>query len=244
MIPIIADTHTHTIANKHAYSTLSENAAAAAAKGLRFMCMTEHAPAANGAPDQLHFSNLSILPRFLNGVMLLRGAELNILDYQGTLDLPDKLLGRLEWVIASMHVVCMEPSTVKDHTSCWINIANNPLVDVVGHCGDGRYPFEQRRVVQEFAATGKIVEINAHSFSVRPDSAENCRSVALLCAEFGVPVVVSSDAHFHTCIGSFDRALRMLEEIAFPAELILNADYERFLSVARRTSGRLLTDEI
>ena len=41
---IIADTHTHTLACDHAYSTISENAAAAAGKGLRFLAMTEHTP--------------------------------------------------------------------------------------------------------------------------------------------------------------------------------------------------------
>jgi hypothetical protein len=36
----------------------------------------------------------------------------------------------------------------------------------------------------------------------------------------------------------------MLEEIDFPEELILNADYDRFLNMARKISGRELTDEI
>ena len=52
--------------------------------------------------------------------------------------------------------------------------------------------------------------------------------------KYGVPVVVSSDAHFAGCVGSFSHALAMLESIHFPEELILNADEERFAQVLRR----------
>ena len=41
---ILVDTHSHTIASGHAYSTLSEMARAAAAKGLQALAITEHAP--------------------------------------------------------------------------------------------------------------------------------------------------------------------------------------------------------
>ena len=244
MLQIIADTHTHSLAVDHAYSTVRENSVAAAEKGLQFLAVTEHGPALSGAPTRMHFSNLRTLPRRLSGVVLLKGAEVNILDYDGTLDLEDPLLEKLEWVIASMHIFTLQPGTAAEHTRAWMRIANNPLVDVIGHCGDGRYPFDHKSVIREFAATGKIVEINNHSFGGRPGSAENCREIALLCAEYGVPVVTSSDAHFFTQIGEFGASMKLLEEIGFPPELVLNADYDRFLEVARRTSGKMLTNEI
>ena len=40
---IIADTHAHTLASGHAYSTIREMAAAAAKKGLKGLAVTEHA---------------------------------------------------------------------------------------------------------------------------------------------------------------------------------------------------------
>ncbi len=124
-----------------------------------------------------------------------------------------------------------------------MNIANNPHVDVIGHCGAPMYSFEHGPVIKEFAKTGKIVEINSNSFLERPGSYENCRSIALLCAEHRVPVVVSSDAHYCGQVGRFEAALALLNEIAFPEELVLNASYERFLEAVRRTSGKTLTDE-
>ena len=41
---ILADTHSHTLASGHAYSTITEMAEAAAAKGLEVLALTEHAP--------------------------------------------------------------------------------------------------------------------------------------------------------------------------------------------------------
>ena len=243
MYSIIADTHTHTLSSGHAFSTLAENAAAAAEKGIKILAHTEHAPALIGGPSHLYFKALRLLPRYLHGVMILRGAEVNILDYDGTLDLHEDILKTIEWAIASYHPPLLGPSTVGEATRGWMAVAQNPHIDVIGHCGAGRYPFEHRPVIEAFAQCGKIVEINNNSFLERPGSPENCRTIAALCAEYNVPVVLSSDAHFAGDIGRVDTAAKALEEIGFPQELILNTDYDRFLEVARKTSGKTLTDK-
>lgn len=235
---IIADTHTHSLACDHAYSTIAENAAAAAARGLRFLALTEHTPSMPGGPSLLYFNNLRALPHILSGVVLLKGAEVNIMDTKGALDLPDSTLEKLDWVIASMHTTNLRPSTTATHTRTWMAVAENPLVDVIGHCGDGRYPFDYPAVVKAFARYNKIIEINAHSFLARVGSRENCPLVARLCAQEGVRIVVSSDAHFSGQVGEFNEALEMLASINFPEELVLNADYGRFLAAARELAGR------
>ena len=235
---LIADTHTHTLACDHAYSTINENAAAAAAKGLRFLAMTEHTPSLPGAPTQLHFGNIRMIPHLLCGVTILKGAEVNILDYRGKLDLPDRYMEGLDWILASMHIPSLAPGSVREHTEAWLAVAENPLVDVIGHCGDGRYPFDEETALRAFARYGKIVEINSHSFAGRPGSAENCPRIARLCAEHGVRVVVNSDAHFCNRVGDLGAAADMLEGIGFPEELVVNADFARFLAVAKEKAGK------
>ena len=39
--------------------------------------------------------------------------------------------------------------------------------------------------------------------------------------------MVDSDAHYHASVGEVEPCLRMLEEIDFPPELVLNGDRER-----------------
>ncbi|RGX56585.1 MULTISPECIES: phosphatase [Anaerotruncus] len=237
---IIAEPHSHTVACSHAYSTLYENVQAAKQKGLRFLCSTEHGSAMPGAPEPLYFGNLKTLPDVIDGIIVLKGAEANILDYEGSLDVKPSHLEKLGWVIASYHDVTCPHASIADHTAGWIAVAKNPLVDVIGHCGDERFRFDYEAGVQAFAKYGKIVEINAHSFDCRPGASENCREIALLCKKYRVPVVCSSDAHFFTHIGETKAAEEMLCEIDFPEELILNANYDRFLSVAREKTGRQL----
>ena len=243
-MPIIAETHCHTVASGHAFSTIYENILAAKQKGLRFLCITDHGPEMSDAPARSFFRNLpKTVPDLIEGVVVLKGAEANIVDYQGSLDLSERCLSRLDWVIASYHVDCCAPADRMSHTEGYLAIAENPQVDVIGHCGDGRFAFEIEPVVKAFAAYGKIVEINAHSPSIRPGSAELCREIARSCMRYQVPVVCSADAHFMTQVGEVGSSLSLLQEIGFPEELILNNDYERFLAVARQKSGRPLIND-
>lgn len=235
---LVADTHTHALACGHAYSTLLENISAAKKIGLSFLAYTEHGPAMEDAPRRFYFHNIKNLPDMVEGIGLLKGIEANICDYEGKLDLPDKDLAALDWVIASYHTQVIEPSSREDATKGWLAVVKNPLVDVLGHCGDSHYDFDHETVVRACKEYGKIIEINSHSFAVRSGSKENCREVALLCKQYEVPVVVSSDAHFVTSIGQVENSLAMLREIDFPSHLILNGEYDRFLAVVQEKTGR------
>ncbi|MCL2579190.1 MAG: phosphatase [Oscillospiraceae bacterium] len=239
MINIVGDTHTHTVACDHAHSTLLENARQANKLGHAFLCLTEHAPAMPGGASRLHFGTIvGNLPRVIEGVTIIKGVELNILDYAGTVDLPEQMIAGLEWVIASYHPPCLEASTTAAHTRGWIKIAENPHIDVIGHCGRDWFEFEHRPALEAFKAYGKIVEINTHSLNFGGRCRQNCLKIAGLCAELEIPVVLGSDAHFCDLVGNVTGAAAMLEEIGFPKELVLNGDHDRFLQTVRRTGGR------
>jgi len=236
---IIADTHTHTIPSGHAHSTVLENAAEAARMGHKFLVISDHAPAIPGAPSELYFRALrNVLPEAALGVYLIFGCEVNVLDGSGALDLPPDILDKLDLVIASMHTPTFPPADAETHTRAWLAVAANPSVDVIGHCGDSRYPFDYEAAVRAFREHGKVVEINAHSFRVRKGSHENCRAIARLLKQYEVPVVVSSDAHFAPYVGKVDASLDVLRDVDFPEELVLNADAARFARWISQKSGR------
>ncbi len=224
---LIADLHIHTVASDHAFSTSREIFEEAAAVGLRAAALTDHGPSLPDAPHLWHFQTMRMLPDVWFGVRLLRGAEVNIMDFDGRLDLPEKEMSALDFVIASMHVPCLSPGTRAEHTRAWLRVAENPLVDCIGHSGQMNYPYDCRDVVRLCRDTGTLMEINNNSFSARPGCEDNCRAIALCCAELGVPIVVNSDAHWAGQVGRMDDALSLLEAIQFPEELILNADMDR-----------------
>ena len=88
---ILLDVHTHTIASGHAFSSLQEMVKSAAEKRLRLLGITEHTPGIPGTCDLIYFRNLHVVPRKMYGVELLLGAETNIVDYKGNVDLPEAL---------------------------------------------------------------------------------------------------------------------------------------------------------
>ena len=83
------DVHTHTIASGHAFSTLQEMVQAASEKGLKLLGITEHAPGIPGSCSPIYFRNLYVVPRRMYGVDLLLGAEINILDCEGNIDMDE-----------------------------------------------------------------------------------------------------------------------------------------------------------
>ena len=236
---IIADTHTHTIMSGHAYSTVMENIAAAKEKGLKFLAITDHTGIMPGTPEDVYFLMIKgSLPEVYDGVYLLRGCEVNILDENGTVDLPERILKNLDWVVGSIHSFVTAPMDIDQCTRLWTAIAENPHIDVIGHCGEEIFKFDYEKVIPLFAKYGKIVEINAASLRVRPTSRNNCMTIAKLCVKYGVPLVVSSDAHFAGSVGEVGIALELLEANGIPEEAILNADEKRFAAKVSKITGR------
>ena len=80
---LVVDTHTHTLSSGHAYSTICENAIEGAKNGIEAIAMTDHGPAMEGATSRLHFWNLNVIPDYINGVRIIKGAEANITDHSG-----------------------------------------------------------------------------------------------------------------------------------------------------------------
>lgn len=225
---ILFDTHTHTIASTHAYSTVLEMAKYASESGLEAIAITDHAPAIPDGAHPWHFQNLKALPREIYGVKILYGAEINILDLEGNIDLPEELLAKLDVVNASIHRPCYKDLDAQDHTSAYEKIVQNPVVDIICHSGSPAFKYDYEKIIDLAKKNHKLMEINNHSFLVRKDSIPNCKRIAEICKEKEVGIVVSSDAHITFDLGNYDNALDMLKEISFPEKLIINRNFKSF----------------
>ncbi|MEG2429286.1 MAG: PHP domain-containing protein, partial [Oscillospiraceae bacterium] len=168
---IIADTHTHTLASTHAYSTILENAKFAKETGMVYLAMTDHAPSLTDAPHLWHFHNLRVLPEEIYGVKILKGCEVNILNKNGDLDMDfsDEHCDLLNWIVTSFHSPTCEPMSVQDTTNAYLNIAKNPRVDVIGHSGTASYEYDYETAIKAFRDNNKLVEINEASFNIRQE---------------------------------------------------------------------------
>ena len=91
------DTHSHTLASGHAYSTIREMAEMARDHGMDAIFFTEHAPEIPGTCGRYYFENMKILPRERWGIQTYFGAEVNILNSNGEVDLSESLLKRMDF---------------------------------------------------------------------------------------------------------------------------------------------------
>ncbi len=224
------DLHTHTIACGHAYSTLKENIEAAQEAGLTYLGLSEHAPAMPGATHPFFFSSYNCVPREYGGLRLLCGAEVNIMDYEGTLDLEEWYLARLDYAIASMHIPCVKPGSIEENTRASVKAMQNPYVKILGHPDDSRYPLDYEELVQAAKKEKVFLELNNSSLnpkSARQGGRENVEKLLRTCKKYDVPIIMGSDSHICYSIGKFDRALEVVEAVDFPKELIVNYYPER-----------------
>jgi len=238
---IAIDTHTHSVASGHAYSTIYELALGARKRRLAGFVLSDHGPALPEGTHPYHFSNMRILPERIRGVRFYRGIEANILDLEGGLDLGDDYLVQLDFAYAGLHEICFPASSEADNTAALVAALRNPMVDAVSHPGNSSYPVDIRTVVHAAKEYGKAIEINNGSFRVRQGSIERCAEFARLCAETGTLVVCASDAHYWSDVGRVDQALALLEKARLPQELLINATTSSFEAFLKRRASEKKT---
>lgn len=222
----LADLHSHTVASGHAYNTIQEMVKSAKSKGLKLYGITEHSMTMPGTCHEMYFSNLKNVRRDYEGIEVLFGVELNIISYNGDVDMSEELLKEMDVVIASIHAnIGYKAGTVEENTRAVIGAIRNPLVNIIGHPDDGRIPLDYEKVVKAAKEYETLLEINNSSLSptgFRQNTRENDSIILKLCNKYRVPVVIGSDAHSDDVVAANERALNLIDEVNFDRDLVLN----------------------
>lgn len=227
----VLDVHTHTVASGHAYSTISEMAAAAAEKGLELLGIAEHAPGIPGTCHPIYFRNLHVVPRRMNGVDLMLGAEINILDGEGTIDLEEDIMRHLDLRIAGIHSLCYKWGTKEENTNGMVNAIRNPWINIISHPGDGTALLDFEPIVKAAKESRTLLEINNSSLNPvrhKESAKANNLDILRLCKLYDTPVILGSDAHITFDIANYEFIPPLLAETEFPESLIINTSVKRF----------------
>lgn len=226
------DIHTHTIASGHGTScTIADMAKAAYSKGLSLLGITDHGPATMCSCKPSYFRSLAMAPKKRCGVELLYGVELNILDYQGSVDLDPDTLAILDYAIASIHPKNLKPGSRAENTNAYIEAMKNPFVKMIGHCDDTKYNVDYEALVQAAKDNKILLEINNSSLSpdgYRGDTTQNNQELLKWCKKYGMPIVLSSDSHGTEHIGDIKYAEEFVFNFDYPSDLIFNYNYHKF----------------
>ncbi|HEU0219232.1 MAG TPA: DNA polymerase/3'-5' exonuclease PolX [Gallionella sp.] len=192
------DLHAHTKASD-GHDTLHDMALAARALGLEYLAITEHSrrlTVAHGLdPVQLakQCDEIDRLNDELKGITLLKGIEVDILE-DGSLDLPDGVLARLDLVVGAVHSR-FDLSRARQ-TERILRAMDHPHFTILAH-PSGRmigkrepYDVDMLRIIRHARQRGCFLELNAH-----PERLDLLDSHCQSAMEEGVLVSIDSDAH-------------------------------------------------
>lgn len=227
----LLDVHMHTIASVHAYSTLREMITAGREKGLKLVGIADHAPSMPGAFHEFYFCNFKVIRPEAYGIDVVMGAELNILDYCGSVDLKEHLLSRLDYAIASLHDPCIRPGTREQNTAALIGAMRHPKVRIIGHPDNPLYPVDFDALAEAAGRNHVLLECNNSSYTPggsRTGSHELAGELLSACRRHHAMVIMGSDAHIDLDVGNHRYAQEILAQNEFPEELVINGDPERF----------------
>jgi DNA polymerase (family 10) len=195
---IRGDLHMHTSWSDGSYST-EEMVEAARKRGYKYVAITDHSKSlgvAGGLSDDdllRHVEEIRMLDAKYSDIRVLAGSEVDIRQ-DGTLDYPDELLGKLDFVVASVHTGFKQDRPTL--TGRVVRAMQNPHVRVIGHptgrlLGDrDPYDLDFDEVMKEAARTRTCLEVNAN-FHRLDLSDVHCRKACGM----GVHVIISTDSH-------------------------------------------------
>ncbi len=192
------DLHVHTTATDGRES-LRGMAKAARASGLSYIAITEHSrrlTMVHGLDAKALRKQLAEIDK-LNaekpGIAILKGIEVDILE-DGSLDLPDEVLGELDLVVGAVH--SKFNLSREKQTARILRALERPHFTILAH-PSGRliperepYDVDMARIIRGARERGCFLELNAH-----PERLDLSDTYCQMAKAEGVLVSINSDAH-------------------------------------------------
>lgn len=200
MAAIRGDCHAHTTWSDGG-APLRSMAETAIGLGHEWMVITDHSARltiAHGLNEERlvwQLDEIEKLNRELAPFRILTGMEVDIFE-DGTLDLDDEMLARLDVVVASVHSKLKLPRD--EMTQRMVMAIASPHTDILGHCtnrklvGRGRPPseFDPEMVFAACAKFDTAVEINC-----RPERQDPPEELLMLALDWECKIAINTDAH-------------------------------------------------
>ncbi len=211
-------------------ASIEEMARAAIGRGYKYMAITDHGDRLREGRLDAQLEQVEALNTSLAPFHILSGAE-SAIRVDGSLDLPDEELARLDWVMAAIHT-----SFERSPTERILGAMDNPHVDGVAHPTarkiGGRQPaVEIERLVVKAVETGTALEMNG-----QPDRLDLRDTHARLAGEAGAKIVISSDGHRPVTLMSIELALAQARRAWLTSEQVVNTrPWRRVLSSRKRS---------
>ena len=235
---IRGDLHMHTNASD-GKATFEEMIEAARSRGLEYIAITDHSKRVSmaGGLDtkrlEAQWAEIDRIRDQYDNIRVLKGIECDILE-KGGMDLPDDVLAKADWVIASVHYGQQQP--IEQITDRILGALENPYVDILAH-PTGRlinrrkpYAVDMEQVFATAAKCGKMLELNANP--MRLDLHDiHCATAK----RHGIPIVISTDAHSTVGLEVMRHGVQQAQRGGLTAADVANTLlWEKFSELVRR----------
>ena len=237
------DYHTHS-RNSDGRQSIRKIVEAARDRGLSEIAITDHGPLAavigvKSAEQYLYMrEEIEGLKVLYPDIKILLGAEANIRDLHGTLDIPDKILQQLDVVIAGLHPYTL-PTSLQDGRDIFLQnsmrhlgrkqrelarnantratvqtIVRHPELDVISHPGLF-FEVDIEEVTRACIEHQVLFEINCgHEHPKVSD--------IMKAQRLGAHFIINSDSHFHSTVGDLQYGSSMVKKLEIDEFQVVN----------------------
>lgn len=255
---LIADYHTHT-RYSHGEGSVEDNVAAAKARGLKVIGISDHGPAnlfgmGVKSPSILMQikADVFVAQRRNPGIRVLMGAEANVISTDGQIDLPQEIIEHLDYLLVGLHPL-VKPATPADawhltlsnwigkiskgwdyqnrikNTQALISAVERYPVLAITHPGY-RLNIDTRALALACASRGTALEINCSHDHITSEYINIAKSA-------GARFIIGSDAHRPEDVGRLDKGLQLAIQSGLALEDIFNAEPDVEEPRPSRTGG-------
>ncbi|NLM45863.1 MAG: PHP domain-containing protein [Firmicutes bacterium] len=238
---VTADYHTHTVYS-HGRGSIEENVKAALKRGLKAVGISDHGPGhlfigvrGGGALRRMREEIRTLRRKYLQ-IDILFGVEANIVDLDGKIDVPEKMLPTLDYLLLGYHKL-VRPRSVRAFfwlaanlfcgwlklRPAWLRRLNTAAICAAVR----RYPvaavthpglqvdIDTAELAAVCGERGTLLEINS-SYGEKLDG------YVRTALPLGVSFLCSSDAHTPERVGDFAAAFALIRRLKVPVERVVN----------------------
>ncbi|HHX73398.1 MAG TPA: PHP domain-containing protein [Firmicutes bacterium] len=238
---VTADYHTHTVYS-HGKGSIEDNVRAALKRGLKAVGISDHGPGhlfigvrGEGALRRMQKEIGEIRSKYPQ-IAVLCSVEANIVDLDGTIDVPEKILPALDLLLLGYHKL-VRPRSMRAFfwlaanllcgwlklRPAWLRRLNTAAICAAVR----RYPVTAvthpgLQVDIDTAALAAVCRERGTLMEINSSYGEKLDGYVRTALPLGVSFLCSSDAHTPERVGDFAAAFALIRRLQVPAERIAN----------------------
>ncbi len=222
------DLHLHTVASGHAQATILEYIEQAKKLHMDVIGISDHGPNnTETLTTDVYFRTLDRIPNVVDGVRVLKGIEANIINENGEIDISDKLIERLDYVMAGFHENAGYIDQGKEgNTKALIELIRSGKVDIITHPFHTKsYNVDMEKISEEACKNNVLLEVNlsyTKGRKLQPYTIPNLKIIIDVVRKNSKRVILGSDAHNIWELGDDSSLASLKEEIGLTDEMIIN----------------------